>query len=100
MRPLLLVPLTLLAAACAQQPTNPLASPPPPPAGATCDAAPAQYAVGRPQTAPLVEEIRQKTGAHMARVLRPNQVVTMEFLAERVNVVVDAENRITAVRCG
>jgi hypothetical protein len=56
--------------------------------------------VGRPQTAPLVEEIRQRSGAHIARVLRPNQAVTLEFSAERVNVVVDAENRITAVRCG
>jgi hypothetical protein len=100
MRRLLVPACALLLAACAQQPTAPFASPPPPPAGTACNAAPAQYAVGRPQTAPLVEEIRQRSGAHIARVLRPNQVVTMEFSAERVNVVVDAENRITAVRCG
>ena len=99
MRSVLAVAAAVLAAGCAQQPANPLASPPPPPASA-CDAAPAQYALGRPQTAPLVEEVRQKSGAHMARILRPNQVVTMEFLADRVNVVVDAENRIMAVRCG
>ncbi|MBC5784199.1 starvation-inducible protein [Ramlibacter sp. USB13] len=100
MRRAFLPACALLLAACAQQPpAAPPASPPPPPASA-CNADAAQYAVGRPQTAPLVEEIRQRTGAHIARILRPNQVVTMEFNAERVNVVVDAENRITAVRCG
>ena len=56
--------------------------------------------MGRAQTAPLVEEIRQKSGAHIARILRPNQPVTLEYLADRVSVTVDADNRITAVRCG
>ena len=90
----------LLLAACAQQPQAPFAAPPPPPPGASCQADAAQYAIGRAQTAPLVEEIRQRSGAHIARILRPNQAVTLEFLAERVNVVVDADNKITAVRCG
>ena len=90
--------IALLAAACAQPPAQ--APAPPPPSGSACDAAPAQFAVGRPQTAPLVEEVRQKSGAYIARVLRPNQAVTMEFNAERVNVIVDAENKVTAVRCG
>lgn len=90
----------LLAAGCAQQP--PAYQPPsaPPSSGTQCNAAPAQFAVGRDQTAPLVEEVRQRSGAHIARVLRPNQVVTMEFNGERVNVVVDAGNKVTAVRCG
>lgn len=98
MKRALLPGLALLLAACAQQPPQPAA--PAPPARTACDAAPAQFAVGRVQTAPLVEEVRQRSGAHVARVLRPNQVVTMEFDAERVNVVVDAENKVTAVRCG
>jgi len=90
--------IALLAAACAQPPAQ--APAPAPPAATACDAAPAQFAVGRPQTAPLVEEVRQRSGAYIARVLRPNQAVTMEFNAERVNVIVDAENKVTAVRCG
>ena len=100
MRRLIAPACALLLAACAQQPTAPFASPPPPPPGTSCKADPAQYAIGRAQTAPLVEEIRQRSGAHIARILRPNQPVTLEFLAERVNVVVDADNKITAVRCG
>ena len=98
MKRALLPGLALLLAACAQQPPQPAV--PAPPARTACDAAPAQFAVGRVQTAPLVEEVRQRSGAYVARVLRPNQVVTMEFDAERVNVVVDAENKVTAVRCG
>jgi len=99
MQRLLALSCALLAAACAQQAVVPQASPPPPPSGA-CDAAPAQFAVGRAQTAPLVEEVRQRSGAYVARILRPNQAVTLEFNAQRVNVVVDAENKVTAVRCG
>ena len=96
---LLPIAAALLAAACAQPPAQ-APAPPPPQAGRACDAAPAQFAVGHPQTAPLVEEVRQRSGSYIARVLRPNQAVTLEFSAERVNVVVDAENKVTAVRCG
>ena len=100
MKRLLALACALLAASCAQPPAAPPGAPPPPPAGSACNAAPAQFALGRVQTAPLVEEVRQRSGAYMARVLRPNQAVTMEFNAQRVNVVVDAENKVTAVRCG
>lgn len=100
MRPLLLLGAALLATACAEQPTLPSAAPPPPAMSAACDATKAQFAVGQAQTAPLVEEVRQKSGAHMARVLRPGQVVTMEFSGDRVNIQVDAANKVTAVRCG
>lgn len=105
MQRVLILAVAALAAACAQQPQQ--AQPPamapaaPPPAIANnCDAAPAQFAVGQTQTAPLVEEVRQKSGALMARVLRPGQAVTMEFSGDRVNLVVDATNKVTAVRCG
>lgn len=113
MQRFLILAVAALAAACAQQPQQPQqpqqsqpSQPAMPPAAAppaianACDAAPAQFALGQTQTAPLVEEVRQKSGALMARVLRPNQAVTMEFSGDRVNVVVDAANKVTAVRCG
>jgi hypothetical protein len=94
-----LLAVPLVAIACAQQPpVSPPASAPSP--QGACNAEPAQFAVGRAQTASLVEEVRQKSGAHIARILRPGQVVTMEFSGERVNVEVDAANRIVRVRCG
>ena len=84
----------------------PLPKPPPPqwqtpgPRGGVCDARPAQSAIGKQSTASVMEKARVDSGAAMARVLRPNQPVTLEFLAERLNLVVDASGRITAVRCG
>ncbi|MBC7477848.1 MAG: proteinase inhibitor I78, partial [Pseudorhodobacter sp.] len=47
-----------------------------------------------------VEEARQRSGSYMARVLRPGQVVTMEFSAQRLNLDLNAAGVITGVRCG
>ena len=41
-----------------------------------------------------------QSGAHMARVLRPGQMITKEYNAQRLSLVVDDNGRITAVRCG
>ena len=72
----------------------------PGPRGGACNAAPAQGFVGQAGTASVTEKARVASGAAMARVLRPNQPTTLEFNQERLNVVVDAAGRITAVRCG
>lgn len=83
---------------------TPSAPPPqwqtPGPRGGVCDAAPAQRAIGQQSTASVMEKARVASGAAMARVLRPNQPVTLEFNHERLNLVIDAAGRITAVRCG
>ena len=73
---------------------------PPGPRGGQCDAAPAQAFVGQQSTASVSEKARVASGAAMARVLHPNQMTTREFNAERLNLVIDASGRITAVRCG
>ena len=72
----------------------------PGPRGGLCDAAPAQAFVGQQSTASVSEKARVASGAAMARVLHPNQATTREFNAERLNLLVDASGRITAVRCG
>ena len=51
-------------------------------------------------TASVVELARVRSGAQMARVLRPGQIITKEFNAQRLNLEVDANGRIVAVRCG
>lgn len=65
-----------------------------------CRAAAAMDAIGQDATAARVEQARRAAGAATARVLAPGQVVTMEFRADRLNLEVDAGNRVTAVRCG
>lgn len=69
------------------------------PAG-DCDAQPAQTAVGRVLDSTLTEELRSATRAQRVRVVRPGEMVTMEFDPGRLTVQVDAAGKVLAVRCG
>lgn len=83
------------------KPASPGSSPMPgAPAGSVCNADGAQFAVGKAAGASTTEQARQRSGAYMARILRPGQVVTMEFNAQRLNLDVDAAGVIKRVRCG
>lgn len=77
----------------------PAPAPAPVPAG-ECNAAPAQFAVGQAVSAQLENEARIRSGSQTVRVLRPGQMVTMEFNGKRLNLDVDASGRILRVRCG
>lgn len=95
-----------LAAGCANF-SNPLsgsasnagATPAPRPVQ-VCQAQAVQSFVGKNNTASTMEAARKQAGAYMARVLGENQATTMEFDQERLNLIVNAAGRITAVRCG
>ena len=76
------------------------ASATPPPASGQCNAQPAQGAVGQSSTSTIVESARARSGAQMARILRPGQMITKEFNAQRLNLEVDANGRILTVTCG
>ena len=65
-----------------------------------CDAAKAQALVGRPATGELGTEALRLSGAGTLRWLRPGQVVTMEYRADRLNIELDAKNSVVAIRCG
>lgn len=87
----------LLMSACGNMaPANSGAAP----AASRCNAAPAQFAVGRNIDAALESDARARAGAKTSRVLRPGQVVTMEFNAERLSLTVDDAGRVTRVNCG
>ena len=89
-------------AACTSPAPAPSASSPAPgaPVSGACNAQGAQFAVGRPAGASVVEDARQRSGSYMARVLRPGQAVTMEFNAQRLNLEVNGAGVVTRVRCG
>ena len=87
---------TLLAAACTTAP--PEAGAPPP--GRQCNAAPRQGLVGQPASASLGEEVLRRTGARVLRWLQPGQVITLEYSYRRVNVKLDAQNRVEGITCG
>ena len=102
---LTLAGLSLAALLGCATPHTPSAGPGPAPApgrpsGGICNAQGARFAIGKAPGASVVEQARQRSGAYMARVLRPNQAVTMEFNAQRLNLDVDAAGVITRARCG
>lgn len=125
-RPILLAAALVLAmAACSPQPPEPEgrelqaqaaadpaaeAVPPatvagegPPPAGADmdpCDPAAVQALIGEQATDDVIEQARIDAGAEIVRTLRPDQVVTMEYRAGRLNIDVDDAGTITGLRCG
>lgn len=70
------------------------------PAMVPCNAQPAQFAVGQSSTAAVVESARARSGAQMARIVRPGQILTKEFDAQRLNLEVDGNGKVLAVRCG
>ena len=72
----------------------------PPVAAGACDDSQAQWAVGKSVTDADVEQARKDAGAESARTIGPDQMVTMEFLANRLNLNLDAAGVVTAVRCG
>ena len=87
----------LMLAGCSTQPPQ---STPPPPVEGGCNAAPAQHLIGRPSSAALAEEAQRLTGAGTWRWLRPGQIVTMEYRADRLNLHLDARDRVDRINCG
>jgi hypothetical protein len=65
-----------------------------------CDAEKARALVGQPASTELAAEAQRLSGAGTVRWLRPGQIITMEYRADRLNIVLDSENRVTEIRCG
>lgn len=85
--------------ACTASP--PIMSDPTPPQTASCNAEAAKpAAIGKVATAAVLEQARIDAGARMSRVLKPGQMVTMEYAEGRLNIDVDASNVIINLRCG
>lgn len=65
-----------------------------------CNAEGGQFAVGKPASMDLLNQVRTRTGAMDARLLGPNDMVTLEYRSERVNVNADATGKVIRVNCG
>lgn len=68
--------------------------------GTRCDAAAAQFAIGQQASAALMAQAKSKAGAQDARFLSPNDMVTLEYRSDRVNLNTDATGKVTRVNCG
>ncbi|MBC3482741.1 hypothetical protein HU761_19140 [Pseudomonas sp. SWRI59] len=65
-----------------------------------CEASGADFAIGKPGSAELLEQARKASGSQMARILKPHDVVTLEYRSERLNLNVDEQGVVTRVNCG
>jgi hypothetical protein len=71
-----------------------------PVAGGRCEAAGAQFAVGQQASAALLAQARIKAGAQDSRFIGPNDMVTLEYRSNRVNLNTDANGKVVRVNCG
>ena len=90
--------LALTGAACSYRTPPPESTPPP--ATQDCNAAPAQGLLGRPASPALAAEAQRLSGARVWRWLRPGQIVTMEYRADRLNIRLDARDKVEGLSCG
>ena len=66
----------------------------------TCNAEGLGDLVGEPATTQLGSEALRRSGARRLRWIRPGDVVTMDYSEERLNVHLDAHNRVDRFACG
>jgi hypothetical protein len=66
----------------------------------SCDATGTDHLVGRQATAELSAEAQRLSNARTVRWLKPGQMVTMEYRADRLSISVDEQNLVTKIRCG
>jgi hypothetical protein len=79
---------------------SPAPSPQPPPVSGTCDASKAQWAIGERATNDVLERARNAAQAATARFIRPNQAITLEYSAGRLNLGLDKRDVVIGVNCG
>ncbi|MBR2512462.1 MAG: hypothetical protein IKE45_00295 [Halomonas sp.] len=96
-----------LLTACASGP-EPVRAPAPPTVGqsevttngASCDSDAVQHAIGELFNDATVPQLQSESGARQVRVLRPDSVATMDYREDRLNIHLDSDDTIEALRCG
>jgi hypothetical protein len=91
--------IALMTAACATVPPGEEA---PEEIGGSgdCSAEGLENLIGQPATSELGAEAMRRSGARALRWIRPGDAVTMDFREDRLNVNLDAENRVERFNCG
>lgn len=65
-----------------------------------CDASKAQWALGELADDALAERARLAASAASVRVIGHDMMVTQDYREDRLNLDLDAQGRVRAVRCG
>ncbi len=56
--------------------------------------------VGQQRSAQLEADLRKASGANVVQFIGPDELVTMEFRADRLRVQLDASGKVQSARCG
>jgi hypothetical protein len=65
-----------------------------------CSTDSVQNMLGQTYSASVGETARQRSGSRIVRLLKPGQVMTMEYDPSRINIILDDKGAIQALRCG
>ncbi|MCU1736360.1 MULTISPECIES: I78 family peptidase inhibitor [Pseudomonas] len=65
-----------------------------------CEAKGADFTIGQTASAALLQQARTRSGAQSARVLGPNDMVTLEYRSDRLNLNTDSSGKIIRANCG
>ena len=65
-----------------------------------CNADAAASLTGQTVTPEILERAREQSGAITARVLRPDDIVTLEYNSQRLNIYTDKDMTIERIGCG
>ena len=65
-----------------------------------CEAKAAEFTIGKKASPELLEQARVRAGAQNARILKPNDMVTLEYRSDRLNLNTDDNLVITRINCG
>jgi hypothetical protein len=85
-----ILPVMVLLSACVQAPANQPDSP-----DISCSAEGLQHLVGQPESA-----FDPSGFDEPIRIIHPGDAVTMDFSLKRLNVEIDTDGLIAAIRCG
>lgn len=96
---LIITTAVLLLAAC-KSATQPSVADTPTQRQGHCNSDAVQHLVGRTATPEVLEQARQLSNADRARILRPDDIVTLEYNPRRLNINTDANMKIERVSCG
>lgn len=66
----------------------------------SCNSESVSHFVGQTATPELLEQVRSQSGANTARILGPDDVVTLEYNSQRLNINTDASMTVEPISSG
>lgn len=89
---------SIILIGCHSSPLDPVQTPQD--TGVRCNASAVQKHVGKQASPALLAQARRESGAAIARILRPDDVVTLEYNDQRLTLATDEALEIRRVGCG